>query len=288
MKKICLLILLFSTTSDLSVAQVEYAPLQLGNVWVYESSSGSRGRVEIIDSSIIVDSIKYFGFAFAYQTDISGLIRLRNDAYYVSKQDSAFPEPFDEYRYYKKNANVGDMWQVNYGGGAPVTYIVTDSIPAYIFDTVVTAKIVREDFGISDPWDYTWTEEFGKLAKIGWWGGTQHYLVGCVINGKVYGDTTLVTDVNDFITDFSFNLYQNFPNPFNPTTKIRFKVADFGMVSLKVFDVLGNEVSSLIDKEMSAGEYDFEFNSATLPSGIYFYSLRAGDKITTKKMVLLR
>jgi hypothetical protein len=262
--------------------------LQLGNVWVYQIVGANRSRVEIIDSAVIIDSINYFGFAFAYQTNISGLIRLRSDGYYVSKQDSAFPEPLNEWRYYKRNAIVGDIWQVNYGGAAPVTYFVTDSIPAYIFDTVVTAKIVREDFGISDPWDYTWTKEFGKLAKIGWWGGTQHYLVGCVINGKVYGDTTLVTDVNDFNTHFSFNLYQNFPNPFNPKTIIKFRIEDFGMVSLKVFDVLGKEVFSLIDNEMPAGEYDFEFNAATLPSGIYFYSLSAGDKITTKKMVLLR
>lgn len=288
MKNICLLILIFFTTSDRNIAQVEYAPLQLGNVWVYQIVGANRSRVEIIDSAVIIDSIKYFGYAFAYQTNISGLIRLRSDGYYVSKQDSAFPEPLNEWRYYKKNANVGDIWQVNYGGAAPVTYFVTDSIPAYIFDTVVTAKIVREDFGISDPWDYTWTKEFGKLAKFGWWGETHYYLLGCVINGKVYGDTTLVTDVNDFITDFSFNLYQNFPNPFNPKTIIKFRIEDFGMVSLKVFDVLGNVVAYLIDKEMPAGEYDFEFNAATLPSGIYFYSLRAGNKIITKKMVFLR
>ena len=55
-----------------------------------------------------------------------------------------------------------------------------------------------------------------------------------------------------------------------------------------MFDVLGNVVAYLIDKEMPAGEYDFEFNAATLPSGIYFYSLRAGNKIITKKMVFLR
>ena len=74
MKNICLLILIFFTTSDRNIAQVEYAPLQLGNVWVYQIVGANRSRVEIIDSAVIIDSIKYFGYAFAYQTNISGLL----------------------------------------------------------------------------------------------------------------------------------------------------------------------------------------------------------------------
>jgi hypothetical protein len=91
----------------------------------------------------------------------------------------------------------------------------------------------------------------------------------------------------------SFMLYQNYPNPFNPTTNIGFRIADFGFVSLKVYDILGNEIATLINDELSPGEYEVEFDVGTsrdlsLSSGIYFYTLRAGDFVQTKKMILIR
>jgi hypothetical protein len=93
----------------------------------------------------------------------------------------------------------------------------------------------------------------------------------------------------------SFILNQNYPNPFNPSTNIRFSISEFGLVNLKVFDVLGNEVATLINKELAAGEYEVEFNSHSglsgikeLSSGIYFYQLKAGSYIETKKMLMLK
>ena len=89
-----------------------------------------------------------------------------------------------------------------------------------------------------------------------------------------------------------FKLKQNYPNPFNPSTKIKFTIAEFGFVSLKVFDVLGNEITTLVKEELPIGEYNVEFNPASsikLPaSGIYFYQLKAGSYIETKKMLLLK
>jgi len=95
-----------------------------------------------------------------------------------------------------------------------------------------------------------------------------------------------------------FSLSQNFPNPFNPTTKIKYEIPsqarnDNVLVVLKIYDVLGNEVSTLVNEEKSAGEYKVEFNvhsdeGQNLSSGVYFYQLKAGDFVQTKKMVLLR
>jgi hypothetical protein len=118
-------------------------------------------------------------------------------------------------------------------------------------------------------------------------------LKGCVIDGIVYGDTTTV-DVEDEENPIAseFKLEQNYPNPFNPTTNIGFRIADFGFVSLKIYDVLGNEIATLVNEEKPAGEYEVEFNpesSIKQPaSGIYFYQIKAGDFIQTKKMVLLK
>jgi len=85
-----------------------------------------------------------------------------------------------------------------------------------------------------------------------------------------------------------FELTQNYPNPFNPTTTIGFSIPQKGLVTLKVFDVLGNEIRTLIIEEKDSGYYQVEFNSDGLSSGIYFYQLEAGSFIETKKMVLMK
>jgi hypothetical protein len=92
-----------------------------------------------------------------------------------------------------------------------------------------------------------------------------------------------------------FSLEQNYPNPFNPVTSIKYVVGSFQFVSLKVYDVLGKEVATLVNEEKPAGEYEIEFNAVShsgnvrnLPSGIYFYQLKAGSFVETKKMVLIK
>jgi len=90
------------------------------------------------------------------------------------------------------------------------------------------------------------------------------------------------------ITALDFSLYQNYPNPFNPSTKIKYSVPQTSLVQIKVFDVLGNESTTLIDEEKPAGAYELTWNAANLSSGIYFYQLKAGEFISTKKMILLK
>lgn len=85
---------------------------------------------------------------------------------------------------------------------------------------------------------------------------------------------------------FTYNLSQNFPNPFNPSTKIEFTIAKTAYTELKVFDILGREVETLISKELSAGKHEVEFDGSNLPSGVYIYQLRSGEFIQTKKMIL--
>jgi hypothetical protein len=96
-------------------------------------------------------------------------------------------------------------------------------------------------------------------------------------------------------TPTKFSLSQNYPNPFNPATKIKFTIPlnpfSFGEgqgVMLVVYDVLGNEIATLVNEELPAGEYDFEFNASGLTSGLYFYTLTAGNYSSTKKMTLMR
>jgi len=88
---------------------------------------------------------------------------------------------------------------------------------------------------------------------------------------------------------------QNYPNPFNPSTTIKYSIPSIISneernlnVALKVYDVLGNEVVTLVNENQSAGSYEVDFNASLLTSGVYFYKLQAGSFVETKKMVLLR
>jgi hypothetical protein len=92
----------------------------------------------------------------------------------------------------------------------------------------------------------------------------------------------------DISMPLEFILCQNYPNPFNPTTKIKYQIPELSFVSLKVYDVLGNEVTTLVNEEKAIGTYEISWHAENLPSGVYFYQLKAGTFIETKKMILLR
>jgi photosystem II stability/assembly factor-like uncharacterized protein len=103
-------------------------------------------------------------------------------------------------------------------------------------------------------------------------------------------EVEIITDVNEASEpdDIVFNIIQNYPNPFNPKTKIEFEIENFGFVTLKVYDILGNEIATLVKEEKPQGSYEVEFDGTGLSSGIYFYQLRAEEFIQTRKMILLK
>lgn len=113
-----------------------------------------------------------------------------------------------------------------------------------------------------------------------------------VINGTVWRRplSEMITRVDrssiDEATHFSLN--QNYPNPFNPSTKISFTLPSKSYVSLKVIDLIGREVATIVSEEMSPGTYTRQWNAGTMSSGIYFYRLQAGSFTETKKLILLR
>ena len=148
---------------------------------------------------------------------------------------------------------------------------------------------------------------FYKVINGGhtWPGGDKQYLVlswGDI--GKTNGDFNASVEIWNFLKTYKlsdpttvtthsqhpieFSLFQNYPNPFNPITNIGFRITNFGFVSLKVYDVLGNEVATLVDEEKPAGIYEVAWNAENLSSGVYFYQLKAGNFTATKKLLLLR
>jgi hypothetical protein len=107
--------------------------------------------------------------------------------------------------------------------------------------------------------------------------------------------TTNVENETGSLPD-KIELYQNYPNPFNPTTEIKFSLPSViasetkqsQLVALTVYNLLGKEIATLLDEELTAGEHEVKFDATELPSGIYFYQLKAGDYIETKKMICLK
>ncbi|NCQ18650.1 MAG: T9SS type A sorting domain-containing protein, partial [Ignavibacteria bacterium] len=87
---------------------------------------------------------------------------------------------------------------------------------------------------------------------------------------------------------YSFALEQNYPNPFNPTTSIQYSLNNSQYVSLKIYDVLGNELATLVNEVQSAGAYKIGFDATTFSSGVYFYQLRQNNSVITKKMTLVK
>ncbi len=108
-------------------------------------------------------------------------------------------------------------------------------------------------------------------------------------DGAVFRFTTYPNDVeNDGVNPTEFALFQNYPNPFNPTTKIKYQLPENEFVTLKVYDILGNEVATVVNEQQNAGAYNVTFDATNLSSGVYFYKITAGNFVQMKKMLLLK
>ena len=117
-----------------------------------------------------------------------------------------------------------------------------------------------------------------------WISGYPNYGIAIFNENGVLNITSVDYDLNS-VPDFQ--LHQNYPNPFNPITLISYQIQQQGLVTLKIFDVLGKEVATLVNEEKPAGRYQVKFNAENLSSGVYIYRMKLNDFITSKKMILL-
>ncbi len=120
----------------------------------------------------------------------------------------------------------------------------------------------------------------GGWVNVAAWGADSVWTI-------YYNGATVGINPNTGLVE-SYELLQNYPNPFNPSTTIKYHLAKAGFVSLKVYDITGREVKSLVNQRQEFGEYSVTFDAASLPSGVYYYTIKAGDFVSTKKMVLLK
>lgn len=123
-------------------------------------------------------------------------------------------------------------------------------------------------------------------------------LTGFACGGGILGTNGFIlkttngglTFINNFSNKFPsvYKFYENYPNPFNPSTKIKFDIPKSSLVKLAVYDVLGKEIAVLLDRQLSPGTYEAEWDGSNYTSGIYYYRLTAGDYSEAKKMILLK
>jgi peptidoglycan/xylan/chitin deacetylase (PgdA/CDA1 family) len=190
-------------------------------------------------------------------------------------------------RYIKERENAS--YQVLSSTNQQIQINLTDNLDNTIYNYPLSAYVK-----IPESWYYIRSEQNGKIDTL----ATSVTDSGRVVLVKVFPDGGILkltpistTEVNDqYLAVNQYKLYQNYPNPFNPSTTISYQLSKAGFVTLKVYDILGNEVSTLVNEEKPAGVYNVEFRmqNLELSSGVYFYQLKAGDYVDTKKMILMK
>lgn len=153
----------------------------------------------------------------------------------------------------------------------------TDSNGVY-YSTNGGSSWVQQNDGLDD------------ITSVGVFALPDGYIYAVTSPGYIYRSTTKLTDVEDQSTNVprNFSLSQNYPNPFNPTTTIDYSIPKSGFVSLKVYDVLGREVATLVNEGKSPGNYSVVFNASQCSSGIYYYRIRIGSFTEVKKLCLIK
>ncbi len=288
-------------------------PLAVGNRWVYLTTTIINPTVlhDVKAVEVIGDTIPANGKLYFHLKDA--------DYHYLDRVDSLDGKV---YRFYEHpNLPESEYVIVNLIGEVGDTLITfSPSSPGSQSFLVVTSVDTFYKWGLTKYrknftqmtfpifYRFSLTEDisldFSVSTYIGYSMSFERTLKGCIKYGIVYGDTTL-TGIDDEENPFAseYTLEQNYPNPFNPSTKIKFTIpqtdnpllggARGGLVTLKVYDILGNEITTLVNEEKPAGEYEIEFLSTGLTSGIYFYQLKSGSPkgqafFQTKKMILLK
>jgi hypothetical protein len=273
-----------------------------------ESAPGtltSLGYTDVIAAGTFKDQFQpvlYKGKAWLfYTTGTTGNINL--NCIQSDNGGSSYGSPFTIGALPSRDEYWFDAKYFTYGSGGVDLIYYSDSVSGtpsnitdrlyYTYINYTTPTAYGTPVQFSQHWPF-WSsrlfipsiiEYYNTIGDMGaiWVGGPTPY--------KLYWDgynlTTRVTN-NQSETPNEYSLSQNYPNPFNPVTKIDFSIPKNGLVTIKIYDILGKEVDVLVNKEFSAGVYSIDYDASKLSSGIYFYKITAGDFSKTKKMMLIK
>lgn len=299
MKKLLLILffipaLLFTQQIDTNIFR--YYPLKVGNTWTYRSFNIFMGstRYKISATNNVILSGRHYFELTRYQTGYAPTISyLRIDSLKGSV------------RTYSTNA--GCNWTPFEKTGDSLAARKTDSSKydcAYYYRCIDDTSH-RSFFGLNrSTKEFSWTDYFEHVTyrlymqdigmleehQLGPAGsGITIDLLGCVINGIVRGDTSLVgiTQLTSEIPK-EYSLHQNYPNPFNPVTNIKFDLPESGFVELDIYDINGREITKLVNQQLSAGSYSADWDASNYSSGVYICKLTTGKFSSSMKMIVLK
>jgi uncharacterized delta-60 repeat protein len=226
-----------------------------GNVYVTGTSNGNYATIKYNSGGVQQWVSSYNGPANAYDQASSLAIDIAGNVYVTG---TSFGNPTTQYDYstVKYNTSGAQQWEQRYNG------------PGNFYDTPYSIAV----------------DGSGNVYVTGSSGGSGSGLDYTTIK---YSQLTGLQHVSSETPD-NFALYQSYPNPFNPTSKIKFDLPNQGLTRLVIYDILGKVAATLINEELNPGIYEVEWNAANYPSGTYFYRLITREYTETKKMILIK
>lgn len=260
---------------------VDYFPIQIGNEYQYETTTYESNQIEYYKRTITNLINKEDGGTDIYFDNS------KEPKYYKSKNGNIYLYADNKpYLWYDFTTSAIDTYYTKLSGIE--TNVIVNSFNTILFAKNTTAR----SFSFLDKY-FNFSFGYHVLAEgLGIVEMNSHImlpssdrLIGCIINGVTYGT---IVSIKEKPIDTDFELFQNHPNPFNPITRISFKVPSNTVVKLSVYDILGREIITLVNEEVKAGKHEIEFNGTDLPSGVYFYKIQSQNFVDTKKLVLIK
>lgn len=271
-----------------NVSAQNYLPLEIGNRWDFRNYYNNGNNVQEKEASTIIvkmDSTmpngKTYFFLDGQGAYISGWVRTdTNWLFRYNASDST------EYPFLNFDLQFGDTLRNEKIIGF-ITLARKDTIR--LFNKYSTRLVFDHQLGFDNIMSLSFSNKYGFLGESYYYFGTIDYsqLSGCIIGDSTYG--TILSVGKSFSNDIrGYSLFQNYPNPFNPSTNISFSIPEGQLVELNIYDLLGRKLMSLLNEYRHSGKHDIKFNNSNLASGVYFYQLKAGKFIQTKKLIILK
>lgn len=264
-------------STDILYTQNQLIPFAVGNQWIYHVREYSGGMTGNRDT-VYYDTVS-----------VIGSMTIGNDTIWVLSNGNEFVAHNDSIFSFS-------------AGTTMLKYVPASAIPA-VLSSGASFSFIADT--IKTPFGNFVSGISLQFSMIGESGGTAYYEaivpgVGIIFDSTVttwpeyFGTkvkrlmsfTKNVLSVSKEVIATGYSLSQNFPNPFNPTTVISYQLPVTSTVTLKIFDLLGREVATLVNEEKSAGSYEVHWNAMGFASGVYFYQLQSGEFVQTKKLIL--
>ncbi len=277
---------------DAQVDTSVWYPLHIGDKWEYYDAYYGYSQVEIIGDTLMPNGKNYFIHTLydrKYQ-------RVDSNRYVMVYNEYAADSEYVRFDLLAVKGDIFNLATSKTGGYYGYGVYETGDDRNNFLEMELDWKEYREVYIDTTviPKDTIWNEivdsywpRITKGLGVSSYAFDLEALVGAVINGVGYGTLVDIEKNSDVV--YNFQLYQNYPNPFNPTTVISYSIPQPDYVTLKIFDLLGNEIQTLVDKYQTSGQHKIHFNGEKLASGVYVYCLITGNNfITSRKLLLLK